>query len=153
MIEQIEYTLRKIKPREYKGFKIGFCEEKIDGSLVVWAQYRTFRLKSPYRAAKGKDEDIAFNRIKKIIDKKEKGPIPKFKPYCWGCQKTLTVENLYPYTNTISMGEMKFYCKECTRTDMMLTKTQFLKEIENSEKITFPKAVFENDGNIVWKEK
>lgn len=49
---------------------------------------------------------------------------------CGDCGTTLTDENFYPYTDKIEDGRKHFFCKECVRKDMMMTKEEFKKEIE-----------------------
>jgi len=92
------FTHRKIKSKKYKGFDIKFCEIKTDDSTTVSALYKSPRHKEKIFEAKASDENKAFEKIKKIINLKEKGLIPKHKPYCDICKKTLTEKNLYPYT-------------------------------------------------------
>tara|TARA_B100000315_G_C14309944_1_gene465871 strand:- start:224 stop:676 length:453 start_codon:yes stop_codon:yes gene_type:complete len=146
------FTHRKIKSKKYKGFNITFCEMMINGEKKqVSALYMSPRHKETVFEAKADDENIAFEKIKKVIDSKEKGSIPKFKPYCWDCKKTLTEENLFPYSYTLHIGKKKFFCKECTRMDMMIPKKDFLKEIKWNEKNSDHRAVIEND-KIVWKK-
>lgn len=148
----MNFTNRKIKSKKYKEFKINFCEMQVNGEkIVVSARYMSPRHKETVFEAKADNENIAFKKIKKVINSKEKGPIPKFKPYCWDCKKKLTEENLFPYNYTLHNGKKKFFCKECTRMDMMIPKRDFLKEIKWNEGNSNYKAVIDND-KIIWKK-
>ncbi len=146
------FTHRKIKSRKYKGFDIKFCEMMVnDKNKQVSALYMSPRHKETIFDAKADNENKAFEKIKKIIDEKEKGPIPKFKPYCRDCKKTLTEKNIFPYSYTLPNGKKKFFCKECTRMDMMIPKRDFLKEIRWNEKNSDHKAAIKKD-KIIWKK-
>ena len=144
-------THRKIKPQKYKGFEVRFHEMMIEGKPEVSALYRSPRFKQEVFEVTAIDEHKAFEKIKKLIDKQEKGQIPKFKPYCDDCEKTLTEENIFPYSYTPHNGKKRFFCKECTRMHMMIPKRDFLKEIRWNEKNSNHKAIIEKD-KIIWRK-
>jgi len=149
----VSFTNRKIKPCKYKGFQITFSEVLVSGKKTnVTACYISPRHKETVFTAKASDENRAFEKIKKIIDKKEKGKISKFsKPYCYECTTYLNEKNLYPYTHLIFKGKKKYFCKECTRRDMMIPKKEFEKQFISDKKYNDQKAVILG-SRIIWKK-
>lgn len=145
-------TNREIHPEEYKGLKINFREFMVDGRKTqVHALYCSPRHKEKIFEAIADNESEVLEKIKEMIDEKEVGEIPKFKPSCYECKDDLTVENLYPCGYSEVEGKKRYFCKECMRKDMMLTEKEFAKEMEKNEKEATHKAVLEGD-KVVWKK-
>lgn len=148
----LKSTNREIKSEEYNGLKINFRELLVDDEKTqVHALYSSPRHKERIFEAIADNESEAFEKIKKVIDEKEQGEIPQFKPFCWECKEDLTSKTLYVYMYWEEDGKKRYFCKKCARNNMMATEEEFDKKMEKYEKETTHKAVLDG-GEVVWKK-
>ena len=140
---------RKIPSKRYKHFLIKFSEwqnKEMDIDFV--AIYRSKNLNGMRFSAKSNNIDESFDKLKKIINKKEKQK-PRTNIYCYDCGVKLTKNNLFPFTYREYQNEKKFLCKKCVQCDMMINDKEFKKELKWNEKHCDCKAIIKK-GKMRW---